>query len=202
MPRLPTLRMGSLTGALSLGAALSLAAAEAHAEGMPQLDFANPLTLSQVVWGAIIFLAFYLALSRWALPEVAEGLEARATSIAADLDAARKAKSESDAAVAELTASTREAHAAAQAQIASAVEAAKARAAETTAAADARLEAQIADAEQRIAAARSAALGALEQVAVDAAQDVVARLTGSTIDHGAVPAAVTAELAARRLRAA
>ena len=30
------------------------------AQGMPQLDFANPLTLSQVVWGAIIFIVFLL----------------------------------------------------------------------------------------------------------------------------------------------
>ena len=34
----------------------------AHAEGMPQLDFANPLTTSQVVWGALIFIVLYILL--------------------------------------------------------------------------------------------------------------------------------------------
>ena len=61
----------------------------AHAEGMPQLDFANPLTTSQVVWGAIIFALLYFVLSRFALPRVAEVIEQRAQHIAADLETAR-----------------------------------------------------------------------------------------------------------------
>ena len=44
--------------------ALLLAPAIARAEGMPQLDFGNPLTISQVVWGAIIFIVLYVLLSR------------------------------------------------------------------------------------------------------------------------------------------
>ena len=40
---------------------------------MPQLDFANPLTTSQVVWGAIIFVVLYILLSRIALPKVGDG---------------------------------------------------------------------------------------------------------------------------------
>ena len=44
---------------------------------MPQLDFANPLTIAQIVWLAIIFFTLYLLLSRWALPQVAEVLEVR-----------------------------------------------------------------------------------------------------------------------------
>ncbi len=38
----------------------------ARAQGMPQLDFANPLTLTQVGWGAVIFIVLYVLLSRFA----------------------------------------------------------------------------------------------------------------------------------------
>jgi hypothetical protein len=48
---------------LALFAALLLPTA-AQAEGMPQLDFANPLTTSQVVWGAIIFAALVSSVAR------------------------------------------------------------------------------------------------------------------------------------------
>ena len=38
---------------------------------MPQLDFANPLTTYQVLWGAVIFMVLYVLASRIALPKVA-----------------------------------------------------------------------------------------------------------------------------------
>jgi len=178
-------------------ALLLLLPARAFAKGMPQIDFANPLTTSQVVWGAIIFIVLYVLLSRWALPQVGTVLAHRAERIAGDLDAARGAKERADAAVDELTRATRAAHAAAQAQIAEAVAVAKAAADAQSATINARLDAQIAAAEQRIAEARTAAYGALEQVAVDTANVVVARLIGAPIDHAAVPAAVAAVIAAR-----
>ena len=63
--------MRRMSGALIFALApLGAMAAEAG-KGMPQLDFANPLTRAQVVWGAIIFLVLYVLLSRWALPQVA-----------------------------------------------------------------------------------------------------------------------------------
>jgi F-type H+-transporting ATPase subunit b len=178
-------------------AAFLLLPAAASAKGMPQIDFANPLTTAQVVWGAIIFVVLYLLLSRWGLPQVAAVLEQRAANIAGDLDAARAAQGSADAAVAELTRATREAHAGAQAEIAEAVAAAKAKADAQAVELNAKLDAQIAKAEERIAQARRAALGALEQVAVDTANVVVSRLIGTPIDHGAVPRAVADVLAAR-----
>ena len=81
---------------------------------MPQLDFANPLTLFQVAWMAVIFLVLYFALSRWALPQVANVIEARGARIAADLEVAREAKTRADQAVVELTSATKQAHAQAQ----------------------------------------------------------------------------------------
>jgi F-type H+-transporting ATPase subunit b len=164
---------------------------------MPQLDFGNPLTQAQVVWLALIFLALYLVLSRWALPQVGAVLEQRAGVIAADLDAARRAKEAADTAVAELTRATREAHAGAQAEIAEAIAGAKAKADAQSAELNARLDAQIAMAEQRIAAARTSALNALEQVATDTARVVVTRLIGVPLDGDAVPRAVAAVLADR-----
>jgi|GEM_PF-77308 len=166
--------------------------------GMPQLDFANPLTISQVVWLAIIFLTLYLLLSRWALPQVGAVLEMRANRIQADLEAAQAAKAQADAAVSELTAATREAQATAQAEIAGAVATAKDAASAQAATLNARLEAQLADAEQRINAARTSAMGALRSVATDTASAVVSRLIGTVPAADAVERAVDGALATRR----
>ena len=175
----------------------SSAFAEEHKKGMPQLDFANPLTISQVVWLAIIFVVLYLLLSRWALPQVAEVLQMRAGKIANDLDAARAAKAQADGAVAELTEATRAAQAGAQAEIAGAVSASKEAAAAQSATLNAKLEAQLAAAERQIGQARTTALGALRQVATETALVVVNRLTGMTPEPGVVDRAVGAAMTAR-----
>jgi F-type H+-transporting ATPase subunit b len=175
----------------------SAAFAAEQKEGMPQLDFANPLTLAQVVWLAIIFFALYVVLSRWALPQVAAVLEARAATIGADLEAARSAKLEADAAVAELTEANIRAHATAQAEIGAALAQAKQAAQAQSAELNARLDSQLKDAEQRIAASRAAALGALRQVSTDAAETVVSRLTGLAPDAASVERAVGNVLALR-----
>lgn len=178
-------------------ALLCLPVAAMAEEGMPQLDFGNKLTTSQMIWLVIIFWVFYLLVSRWALPQVGSVLETRGARIAQDLDAARAAKIEADAAVAEQATATRAAQAGAQAEIANAVAQAKQAAAAEAATLNARLDAQIADAEQRIGAARAAALGALRQVAGDTTTAVVRRLTGVAPDAAAVDQAVGAQLAAR-----
>jgi F-type H+-transporting ATPase subunit b len=176
---------------------VTVLARSAHAEGMPQLDFASPLMLAQVVWLAIIFFALYILLSRWGLPQVGAVLEKRAGVIAADLEAALRAKEKADAAVAELTRAGKESRATAQQEIAAAVAAAKGRAEAQAAEAKARLDGQIAEAEQRIAAARAAALGALEQVAAETTNVVVARLIGTPANSDLVPQAVAGVLARR-----
>lgn len=193
--------LGSVASAAFLagmGAASAALAAAEKKGGMPQLDFANPLTTAQVVWLAIIFVVLYLLLSRWALPQVGAVLEMRASRIQADLQAAHAAKASADAAVAELTAATRDAQATAQAEINTAVNAANQAAAAQAASLNARLEKQLAEAEQRIAAARASAMGALRNVATDTASAVVTRLVGSAPAAGSVEQAVDAALAARR----
>ncbi len=174
-----------------------LPAAAMAAGGMPQLDFQNPLTLSQVVWGAIIFIVLYILLSRFALPKVGEVLEERAAHIARDLEGARAAKTQADAGMAEAAEAVAKARADAQAAINAALEQAKANAAAQAEALNARLDKQLQDAEAQIGQARAAAMGALRQVASDAAETVVTRLTGSAPDAQRLNAAIGSALSAR-----
>ena len=164
---------------------------------MPQLDFANPLTTSQVVWMFIIFGALYAALRYWALPQVGSVIEMREQRILADLDSARLAKEESDRAAAEIAERSRSASSEAQAEIAKAVAAAKAEADAKARTDNEALDAQLAEAEQRIGQARKEAMGALRQVATDTAATVVARLTGHDPDPARVDEAVGAAMSAR-----
>ncbi len=177
---------------------LSLVPAPAGAaEGMPQLDFGNPMMTAQIVWLVIIFVVLYLALARWALPTVEGVLENRATVIAADLEAARRDKAEADSAIEAQSAGTRAAQAQAQHQLATAVADAKAAASARSAEQNARLDAQLTEAEGRIHEARASALGALREVATDTASAVVARLSGIVPDRGLVDREVETAMAAR-----
>ncbi len=179
------------------GMALLLTAAGPEHEGMPQLNFKSPLTLSQVVWGAVIFALLYILFSRWALPKVGSVVQERRATISGNLDTARTAKMQADAAVAELTQATQRARAEAQSSIAAATQQAKTDAAARAASMNQALDAQLAEAEGRIAAARGNAMGALRQVAGEAATAVVTRLTGhvpeaARVDHavdGLLPSA-------------
>jgi F-type H+-transporting ATPase subunit b len=171
----------------------------AAAEGMPQLDFANPLTVSQVVWMAVILAVLYILLSQWALPQVEQVLVSREAAINADLEASRTAKTRADAAASELTAATAKSRAEAQASVNAAEATAKAEAAARAAEQNERLERQLAEAEQRIGQARASAMGALRQVATETAVDIVGRLTSHAADPGAVDRAVGSALGARGL---
>lgn len=182
-------------------ALLLLVAGTAHAETMPQLDFKNPLVLSQVVWGALIFAGFYALASRWGLPKVGAILEMRAETIATDLDTARASKAQANSAVAELNEARRKAYAQSQAAIADATAKAKAETAARTAEQEARLDAKLADSEAQITAARNSAMGALRQVATETAEAVVARLTDGHADQARVAHAVDTLLAERGLAA-
>lgn len=177
-------------------------AQEAAPKGMPQLDFGNPLLLSQVVWGAVIFIGFYMLCARWVLPRMGAVIDARQASITGDLEVARTAKAQADAAVAELTAARRSVQAKAQAQVDAATQEAKARASAAAAESNARLDAQLAQAEARIAEGRAQAMGALREVATGTASLVVARLTGSEPNQASVQAATDDVLAERARRAA
>ncbi|HXT80718.1 MAG TPA: F0F1 ATP synthase subunit B' [Acetobacteraceae bacterium] len=182
--------------ALAASGLLMLPAA-AMAEGMPQLDFQNPLTTSQVVWGAIIFIVLYILAARFALPKVGVVLEERARHIARDLAGAEAAKANADTGVEEAMAATAKARADAQAAIGAAVDEAKKAATARAEAANAQLEKKLQDAETQIAAARTAAMGAIRDVASDTAETLIARLTGGRPDQQRLQSAIGAALLAR-----
>lgn len=178
------------TGVLMLPAA-------ARAEGMPQLDFSTPLTISQVVWGALIFAALYIMLSKAGLPKVESVLAERAAKISKDLDEARAAKASADTGMAEADQATAKARADSQAAINAALEQAKNAAAAQSEVLNARLEKQLQDAETQIGQARASAMSALRQVATETAATVVTRLTGTAPDAGRLDSAIGAALSAR-----
>jgi F-type H+-transporting ATPase subunit b len=180
-----------------LGAGLLMLPAAAMAKGMPQLDFSTPLTISQVVWGAIIFIVLYVMLSKTGLPLVASVLEERAGKIAKDLDEARAAKASADAGMTEAEQATAKARAESQAAINAALEEAKKAAAAQAEALNARLEKQLQDAEAQIAQARASAMSALRQVATETAATIVTRLAGTAPDAARLDAAVGSALAVR-----
>jgi F-type H+-transporting ATPase subunit b len=180
-----------------VGVGLLMLPAAAMAEGMPQLDFSTPLTVSQVVWGAIIFAVLYILLSRTGLPMVASVLEERATKISRDLDEARAAKASADAGMTEAEQATAKARAEAQGAINAALEEAKKAAAVQAETLNARLEQQLHDAEAQIAQARASAMSALRQVATDTAATVVTRLSGVAPEPNRLDRAIGAALAAR-----
>ena len=177
----------SLPAAFLLAAPLLAAATpRAFAAGMPQLDFANPLTKWQVIWGAVIFVLLYLLLSRSALPRVASVLDQRRGRIEGDLEAARKAKSEADQAVEALRQERKRASAEAQANIDRVVHEAREEAAARTREMNARLEAELATAEAQIGAERQRAMGSIRQIASDTAQLLVERVIGQSADRALV----------------
>jgi F-type H+-transporting ATPase subunit b len=171
-------------------------AAEAGGGGMPQLRFGDPILIAQVVWLLIIFGLLYYVLSTYALPRVGDVLEARRARIEGDLEAARTAKAEADAAVAAHLAATAAARAEGQAAIAAAMQAATKDAQARSEVLARSLAEKIEAAEVSIAAARDAAMGALRQVSTETAEALLVRLTGQA-DPTRVGAAVDRALAAR-----
>ncbi|MFW7268595.1 hypothetical protein ACMAUO_11575 [Gluconacetobacter sp. Hr-1-5] len=193
-------RVASLATPLALALpVMVMAAPGARAAGMPQLDFANPLVIGQVIWGAVIFLVLYVLLSRSALPKVEAVLTSRRQTIDNDLDIARRAKAEADSAVDELHQARRTAMAEAQANVDKVIEDARLSALRQTQEMNARLAVEIHEAEARVAAARAAALGSLRQIADETAQALVRQVTGASVPADVVARTVDHAATARGL---
>jgi F-type H+-transporting ATPase subunit b len=175
---------------VTAAALLVCAVGAARADTMPQLQFSNPLLLSQVIWGAIIFAAFYVGVSRFGLPRVDAILAHRADIIGTDLEQARLSKQRADQAVAELNEARRLAYAESQAAVNAATQKAKEAAAAQAAEANAALDRQLAESEAQIGAARDRAMASLRDVATDTAAAVIARLTNRQPDQTLVQDAV------------
>ncbi len=184
---------------LAFALALSMVPAAAMAEGtMPQMDFQNPLTKSQVEWMAVILVVLYLVLSRWGLPQIGNVLENRERHIASDLEAAHAAKAEADRAVAELNATMKQARDKAQADIAKAEAESKAKAFADAKVLNDKLDAQLAYSENQISEARNAALAAIKPVAADVAATLMVRLTGKAPSEATLTPEIDAALLARK----
>ncbi|MEE8658069.1 ATP synthase subunit b [Acetobacteraceae bacterium EV16G] len=171
-------RFGILSRALILTSGVY--PAFARAEGMPQLDFKNTLLLGQVFWGAIIFIAFYLVLSRSALPRVERVLTDRRQRIEGDLETARHARRGADHAVEELRRVRKEAAAQAQENIDRVLREAREAAESENRAMAERLNREIVEAEKRIAAEREAAMAALPDVATSTAEAIITKILTPT----------------------
>ncbi|WP_291363590.1 hypothetical protein [Acetobacter sp. UBA5411] len=187
----------SLVAGVSSLPLLMAAAPGAHAAGMPQLDFRNPLLTGQVIWGAGIFLFFYLALRSWALPKVDTVLASRSQRINGDLDQARAAKVDADNAVRELNETKKAAAAEAQAHLDAVLDEERKQTASRLAELGSKLEVEIASAEKAVAEERSRALESLKPIASDVTEALVQKLTGTKPDRVRIEAAV-AKVAAEK----
>ncbi|MCQ9155849.1 F0F1 ATP synthase subunit B family protein [Acidomonas methanolica] len=197
MPASPRKPAAPLTALRAFGPVLGLTPGVACAETMPQLDFGNPYLLWQVVWGAVIFVVFYVILSRSALPRVASVLAARRQCIEGDLEVAHRARDEADRAVDELRRARHDAAAQAQANIDQVVQEAR-RAAERQAhEMNQRLAVDIAKAEERITASRREALARLPEIATEIARPLASKLlapAGTQVGDETLSAAVRTSL--------
>lgn len=170
----------SVAGALLAAAwAVSVAApARADSGKLPQMDFQNPLTLSQVGWMAVILIALYLVLAYWGLPRIGSVIAFRTSRIRSDLDAARLARSESERAIRELDRAIRDAREESDRTVQSAIDNARARARADEQVLAAKLQADLSRAETQIADARARAMAALLPIAEDVAHGLVERISG------------------------
>ncbi len=180
---------------LALAASVAVAVpgiARAASSKLPQMDFANPLTLTQVGWMLVIMAALYAALAFWALPRIGATIAARQARIRADLDAARDARREADVAIARLEEAIGHAYARGERTVNEAIDAAKARALAQRKQADARLEERLARAEADIADARARAMTMLVPIAEEVTASLVARVAGRAPNPDALARALGA----------
>ncbi len=164
--------------------AASPGAAYAASSKLPQMDFANPLTIAQVVWMAIIMAVLYALLRNWLLPQVGAIIADRTARIRDDLDAAQEARRTAEQAVAALDRAIAEARAESERTVNAAIEHAKALAHAQQEASNATLETELARAEQQIAQARGEAMTSLLPIAEQVAANLLERLTGHEPDRG------------------
>lgn len=161
-----------------------------HKAAFPPFEAAT--FLSQIVWLAIAFGLLYLLMSRLALPRVESILARRREIILADVQQARAAKAESDAAAAAHEAALAKARANAQAIAAETRAGVNAEADASRRALEADLNARLATSEAEIQASKTRALSNVRSIAADAASAIVEQLTGRTPSPGEVLSAVDA----------
>ena len=170
-------------------------ATSAHttAPGGPKAPFPpfNPeYFASQAIWFAIFFVALYLIIAKFAIPQIGGTMAARAKRVADDLAEANRLKEQSDAALAAYEKSLADARTRAQAMANETRDKLNAEAEQARKTLEAGLNAKLADADKTIAATKTAAMANIETVATDTAIAIVERLIGTAPPASAAQAAV------------
>ena len=168
--------------------ATTVAHGDDHGSGVfPPFD---PATFpSQLLWLAITFGAFYLLMSKVALPRVTGILANRKSLVDADLAAADASRQKTDAAIAAYETALAEAKSKAQGIAAASSDAIKTELSDKRKAVEADLSAKVTAAEARIAATKTQAMTQVDEIAAETAQTVVSQLIGD-IPTDSVRAAV------------
>ncbi len=155
---------------------------------MPQLDFST--YPPQLIWLAIVFVALYFVLSRFALPRIGGVIEQRRDRIASDLDEAARLREESEKALVAYETALAEARARAHAIAQETRDKLNAETNRQRAEVEAKLAEKMADAEARIAKSRDAAMAKVKDVASETAGEIVQQLIGGRITKASVTKAL------------
>jgi len=157
---------------------------------MPQL---NPLDWApQIIWLAITFSILYLLMKRVALPKIGSVIEARASRITGDLEAADKLRRQTEEAIATYEQALAEAKARAHGIAKDARNKLKEEVATERVALEQDLAKKSAEAEAGIHQAKESALKDVNEVASETATEIVQRLIGVAPAKPEVSAAVAA----------
>lgn len=162
-----------------------------HPGGKPPFPPFNKETFaSQLVWLVLFFVALYVMIKRWAIPQIGGIIEARSQKIDGDLADAKRLKDQSDAAIAAYEKSLADARARAQTLAGETRDKLAAEAEDARKKLEAELNARLAKAEQTIAATKTSAMANVQGIATDTASAIVERLVGTAPSGAAVQAAV------------
>jgi len=155
---------------------------------MPQLqpgDFAP-----QLIWLAIIFLLFYLSLSRLALPRIAKVIASRKAKIEGDLEGARQAQQHADREAERYEAQIAAAKTKGQASLRAHRDKLEAEMAGKREALDKELAAKAAETEKNVHKLLERAAGEMEAMTAGAVSDIVKEFAGLEVSDGDVRAAL------------
>jgi F-type H+-transporting ATPase subunit b len=151
----------------------------------------NPTDFApQLIWLAIIFTFFYLALSRLALPRIEKVLKDRKSKIGGDIEAARTAQHDADKEAERYDAELAAAKTTGHNTIRASREKLNVELAEKRGQLDAQLAEKSADTEKRVQALLQRASGEMEAMTASVVSDIVKELAGVEVSDKEVRAAL------------